>query len=141
QLRRLATVALEGQFDRLETHAVRPVRIGEVARHQDVFGTVLLDQGERDLDIPLPDGVLLHLSRLVEGEVEEASLLAAHPEGFDTGHGLGLADRPLELLYRRDVHLAALLGGQEVLDLLQPSLEVAPGDAETIRAPPDEIEI
>src|SRR5690606_8051681 len=85
--------------------------------------------------------VFLHLPRLIEGEVEEASLVAPHAESLDARDGLGFADRTLELLYHRDVNLAALLGGEEAFDLLQASLEVAPGDTETILAPADEVEI
>ena len=43
-LRRLAAVALERALDRLLAHAVRAVRVGEVAGDQDDLGPQLLEQ-------------------------------------------------------------------------------------------------
>jgi hypothetical protein len=94
------------------------VRVRQVAGHEDVLGPVLLDQVQRDLHVTRADLVLLHLPRLVERQVQEAGLLPTHPEGLDAGDRLRLADRLLQLLHRRNVHLPGLLPVQELFHLL-----------------------
>ncbi len=70
--RRFAGILRERFVHRLQTHAVRAVRIGEVACCEDVCRPVLLQQLERDAHVFRTDGVLLHLARLVERQVQES---------------------------------------------------------------------
>src|SRR5207249_3182056 len=95
-LGRFAPVALERPVDRFLAHAMGAVGIGEVARHQDDLGPLLLEQLQDDLHVTLPDRILAHLAGLVEGQIQETGLLGAYAQGLDRRDRLDLPDAALE---------------------------------------------
>src|SRR5690606_11016473 len=84
-------------------------------------------------DVSRSDGVLAHLARLVEGEVEEPGVVLGEAEYADPGHGLGLADHPLDVQDLGDVHLARLLAGKERGDAVGELRDLVARDTQVAR--------
>ena len=79
---------------------------------------MLFEKLERYGDVLRADRILPRLSRLIEGKVEEAGLVAAHAERLDPGDCLRLADAALDRQHLRDIHLARLFRGEKPLHFL-----------------------
>ena len=123
---------LQGLEDRRQAHAVRAVRVGEVAGGVDLVGLDALQQIHGDADVLFSERLLLHPAGLVERQVHEVDVLRLHAAVAGAGAGLGPADQRLDLLQFGGVHLPWLLGGHELghvvlnpLDLLGREPELA----------------
>src|SRR6202171_6064775 len=108
----------ERALNGFETHPVSAVRVREITRDEYQLRLLFLEQLENDADILRANGILLHLPGLIEGQVEEARLLALHPERLDAGDRLGFADRALHHLHWKGVDLSHLLRVEALFHLL-----------------------
>ena len=100
------------------------MRVGEVAGHEDELGPDLLQQRAHHRHVRRTDRILPHLAGLVERKVEKPGRPLVESECADSRHRLRLADDPLEVLHLRDVHVARVFSGEEVI---QPAAQL--GDA------------
>ena len=114
---RLAVQLFDGRVDRFLAHAMRAVRIRQIAGHEDLTGLHLSQQLADDLHVGGPDRVLAHLARLIERKIEEACRGLGETHRLEAAHRLGLPDDALDVLHLRNVHLTGALVVEEVVHL------------------------
>src|SRR5204863_2104423 len=106
----------ERAIDCLFAHAVRAVRIREVAGDEGVLCPDVFEHRADDRNVLWPDRVLANLARLIERQIEKARRRARETDGFDPTHRFRFPYDALDVLHLLNVHLPWALPFEERID-------------------------
>ena len=101
----------------VQAHAVRAVRIGQIAGRVNLVRLDLPQQVDGHRDVFFAERLLLHAARFVERHVHEVQPLVGHAAAAARRPRFAAADHALDRLHLGAVDLAGLLVAQELFDV------------------------
>src|SRR5687767_6686658 len=99
-------------IDRFLAHAMRAVRIRQIAGHEDQVGTTLVQQLPDDSNVVVADRVFADLAGAVERQVEKPCLAVRETDGLEAAYGFCFADGSLDVEDFRGIDITRPLRGR-----------------------------